>query len=136
MIKSYSELITFKTFNERFEYLKLNSRIGEETFGYDRHVNQLFYRSAEWLKLRDKIIIRDDGCDLGIPEYEIHGMIIVHHINPITLEDLEDQTPRALSPENLICTTFYTHNAIHFGDSSKLEPMFIERKSKDTSPWL
>lgn len=134
-IKRYSELIQFKTFEERFEYLKISGFVGVETFGFDRIFNQRFYRSKEWRQLRDHIILRDNGCDLGVNGFEINGRIIIHHMNPISLEDLEESSDYLMNPEYLITTTHTTHNAIHFGDSSLLPKNPIERKPNDTCPW-
>ena len=130
IIKCYSELITIPTFEERFEYLKLSGRVGEETFGYDRWLNQMFYNSMEWRRFRRDIIVRDMGCDLGIADREIGGMVIVHHINPIPKEAIiERRIDILLNPENAICVSDNTHKAIHYGDASLLmtsKP--IERK--------
>lgn len=135
-MKTYSELITFPTFEERFDYLNLDGQIGDETFGYDRYLNQLLYKSKEWRKLRNEIIIRDNGCDLGIEDRKIFGKILVHHINPITIEDVEEHNPIIFDPENLITTTKLTHDAIHFGDSSLLmESIPTVRTPNDTCPW-
>lgn len=135
-IKTYSELITFETFEERYEYLRLDGVVGEETFGFDRYLNQEFYqRSQEWKRIRDLVIIRDQGCDLGIDGREIHGKIIVHHMNPITKDDLLNRTPFLLDPEYLICTLKSTHDAIHYGDENLLMKGPIERKPNDTCPW-
>ena len=120
IIKTYSELRKLKTFEERFEYLRLDGEVGIETFGFDRYFNQKFYKSKEWLHSRDNVIIRDDGYDLGIEDYEIRGRIIVHHLNPITLDDIEKQTELLLNPEYLITTAHATHNAIHYGDITLL----------------
>lgn len=136
MIKSYSELITLPTFEERFQYLRLDGSVGATTFGFDRIVNQMFYqRSAEWKRVRDKIIIRDHGCDLGVEGHEIYGRIIIHHINPVTIEDLERMSSLLFDPENLISTAHMTHNAIHYGDESLLVTAPIERRKNDTCPW-
>ena len=135
IIRTYSELCKLKTFKERFEYLKLDGNIGFETFGFDRYFNQRFYKSKEWLQSRDDVIIRDNGCDLGIKDYEIHGRIIVHHMNPITLDDLEKQTELLLNPEYLITTVHNTHNAIHYGDFTLLDNSIIERRVNDTCLW-
>jgi hypothetical protein len=136
LCKSYSELITFKTFEERFAYLKLFGLVGNATFGYDRYLNQLLYRSGQWKSLRYKIIDRDNGCDLGVPGYEISDRITVHHINPITIEDIEQNRYCVYDPDNLISTsTFRTHNAIHFSDESLLPKKPIERHPGDTCPW-
>lgn len=134
-IKTYSELITLPTFEERFRYLNLNGVVGEETFGFDRYLNQLFYRSDEWRSLRDDIIIRDNGCDLGLEGYDIFGKIIIHHMNPITVKDIENRSEYLLNPEYLICVTHNTHNAIHYGDESLLLLAPIERSKNDTCPW-
>ena len=135
-IKTYSELITFETFEERYEYLRLDGVVGEETFGFDRYLNQEFYqRSQEWKHIRDLVIIRDQGCDLGIDGREIRGKIIVHHMNPITKDDLLNRTPFLLDPEYLICTLKSTHDAIHYGDENLLMKGPIERKPNDTCPW-
>lgn len=136
IIKSYSELITIPTFEDRFEYLKLDGTVGKETFGFDRYLNQQFYNSYEYRKFRREIIVRDMGCDLGIEERPINGLIILHHINPINPEDILDRNVRILlDPENSICVSLRTHNAIHYGDSSLLITNPIERKPNDTCPW-
>lgn len=134
-IRTYSELITFTTFEERYKYLRLGGRVGEETFGFDRYLNQLFYRSQEWLSIRDKIIVRDNGCDLGIPGRDIHSRIIIHHMNPISKEDILRRSELLLNPEYLICTVKNTHDAIHYGDINLLMKDPIERKPNDTCPW-
>ena len=134
-IRTYSKLITLPTFEERYKYLQLNGSIGEETFGFDRYFNQMFYHSKRWKKIKDKIIVRDAGCDLGMIGYEIWGKIYIHHMNPVTLKDIEDQSEFLLDPEYLICTTLNTHNAIHYGDISLLPQTPIERKPNDTCPW-
>ena len=135
-IRTYSELITLPTFEERFEYLRLNGRIGEETFGYDRMINQLLYqRSVKWRAARDRVIVRDNGCDLGIEGREIRGSIIVHHMNPITIDDVLNERPEVFDPEYLISTVLNTHNAIHYGDASLLVTAPIERSRNDTCPW-
>lgn len=136
MIRTYSELSRMASFKERFEYLRLDGAVGTETFGFDRYVNQQFYRSQEWKRIRNEIIVRDNGCDLGIEGFEIHGRIYIHHMNPIMLKDIVHQTEFLLNPEYLICTTHQTHNAIHYGDESllsTLEP--VERTPHDTCPW-
>lgn len=134
--RTYSELIKLPTFEERFEYLKLNSRIGIETFGYDRYLNQILYTCPEWKKLRDKIIIRDNGSDLGLEDYPIYGKVIIHHINPITIDDVLDYSPDVFNPEYLICTSHKTHNAIHYGVDDYARTMqIIERRPNDTIPW-
>ena len=135
--KTYSELITLPTFEERYDYLKIGGKVGEETFGYDRWINQLFYRSKEWKDFRRDIIVRDMGCDLGIDDRAISGNIIVHHINPIPKFAIEKRMfDILLNPENAICVSHNTHNAIHYGDDSLLIATTpIERKINDTCPW-
>jgi hypothetical protein len=133
--RSYSELIQLPTFLQRYEYLALRSEVGCETFGSSRWVNQRFYTSKAWRDLRHEIVLRDEGCDLGVPGYEIHSRLIIHHINPLTQEDLEWGTRAALDPDNLICTTHDTHNAIHFGDASKLSRPYVPRSPGDTKLW-
>lgn len=134
-IRTYSELITLPTFEERYRYLKLDGRVGEQTFGFDRYLNQLFYKSDEWRSLRNEIILRDNGCDLGIEGREIYGRIIIHHMNPITMEDILKRSDYLLNPEYLITTVKATHDAIHYGDESKLVTLPIERSRNDTCPW-
>lgn len=123
------------SFEKRFEYLKLGGRVGEETFGFDRYLNQNFYRTAEWKAVRDEVIIRDNGCDLGFPGREIYGKILVHHMNPITKEDILQRSRFLLDPEYLICTYKVTHDAIHFGDENLLMRGPVERYKNDTCPW-
>lgn len=135
MIRTYSELRRLKTFKERFEYLSLKGLVAEETFGFDRYLNQKFYRSKEWKALRDQIIVRDMGCDLGLAGYEIVGNIFIHHMNPILQKDIINQTDYLLNPEYLICTTHETHNAIHYGNNITLSKEPIQRKLNDTCPW-
>ena len=135
-IRTYSELITLPTFEDRYEYLKLNGKIGEETFGFDRYINQqLYQRSQKWKSVRDKVIIRDNGCDLSMEGYEIWGKIIIHHMNPITTEDIERESDFVFNPEYLISTSLNTHNAIHYGDENLLIKAPIERTKYDTCPW-
>ena len=134
-IKTYSELITIPTFEERYEYLRLNGRVGEETFGFDRYLNQVFYKSKEWRSIRDYVIARDNGCDLGMEGYEIFGQILIHHMNPITKEDILERKDVLLNPEYLITTVKNTHDAIHYGDASLLVTAPIERRKNDTCPW-
>lgn len=134
-IRTYSELLKLRTFEERFEYLKLNGKVGADTFGFDRYLNQSFYRSKIWKSVRDRIIIRDNGCDLGTEGYDICGKMIIHHMNPIRLDDLENNSDFLLNPEYLICTTPDTHNAIHYGDSTLIVKGPIERKKYDMCPW-
>lgn len=135
MLRTYSELITLPTFKERFKYLQLSGSVGVDTFGYDRYLNQMFYRSREWRHLRDELIVRDNGCDLAMDGYDIYGRIIIHHINPITKDDILNRTEYLMNPEFLICTTHNTHNAIHYGDESLLITEPIERTKNDTCPW-
>lgn len=134
-IKTYSELVTLSNFEERYRYLRLKGAVGEESFGYDRYLNQLFYRSQKWKSIRDSVIVRDNGCDLGVEGYEIYGRILIHHMNPITLKDIEQESDFLLDPEYLISTTHNTHNAIHYGDESLLITAPIERTKNDTCPW-
>ena len=135
-IRTYTELSKLSTFKERYQYLRLGGRVGKETFGFDRWINQFFYqRSREWKRVRDHIIVRDNGCDLGVRGYEIHGKIIVHHLNPISMEDFEKESEFLLEPEFLICTTHNTHNAIHYGDENLLITGPIIRTQNDTCPW-
>lgn len=135
-IRTYSELIKLPTFEERFQYLKIGGRVGEETFGFDRYLNQIFYKSAKWLKSRDIVIIRDNACDLGIPDREIkYQSILVHHMNPISIDDILSESDFLFDPEFLICTVKRTHNAIHYGDESILQLAPIERFKNDTCPW-
>lgn len=135
MIRTYSELITLPTFEERFEYLRLGGKVGAETFGFDRYLNQIFYKSDKWLSVRDKVIIRDNGCDLGIEGREIYGRILVHHMNPITMDDIVNHSSWILDPEYLITTVKNTHDAIHYSDESLLIKDPIERRKNDTCPW-
>lgn len=134
-MKTYQELISFKTFEERFNYLKLSCVVGDETFGCKRWVNQILYRSPEWRSFRDRVIRRDEGCDLGIPGREIFGQIIIHHINPITLEDIVERNPKVFDMNNAISTMLSTHNAIHYGDASNLILDPVERRPNDTCLW-
>ena len=134
-IRTYSELIALPTFEERFKYLQLNGQVGESTFGFDRYMNQVFYRSQKWKSIRDFVIIRDCGCDLGVDGYNIHGKIIIHHMNPLSMRDIETESDFLLNPDFLICTTHNTHNAIHYGDENLLVTAPIERTKNDTCPW-
>ena len=134
-IRTYTELMQYQTFMERYNYLKLGGRVGEETFGFDRYLNQQFYKSREWRKIRDEVIIRDGACDLGIPDREIPSRIIIHHMNPITKYDIINQTEFLLNPEYMICTIKRTHDAIHYGDEDLLFNGFVERRPNDTCPW-
>ena len=134
-IRTYSELITLPTFEERYQYLRLNGRVGEETFGFDRWLNQKFYNDPAWLEARDYVIIRDNGCDLAIPGREIYSRILIHHMNPITKHDILQRSKYLLDPEYLICTIKNTHDAIHYGDENLLVKGPVERKPNDTCPW-
>lgn len=134
MIRTYSELISIPTFGERYKYLKLNGSVGQDTFGFDRIVNQKFYHSSEWRNLRNKIIVRDEACDLAMPEHELHSRIIIHHMNPIRLQDIVDLTEYVMNPEYLICVSHNTHNAIHYGDESMIQD-YVARSRNDTCPW-
>lgn len=134
-IKSYSELIQLPTYEERYRYLRLQGTVGKDTFGFDRYLNQKFYRSAEWKRIRDQVIIRDNGCDLGMEDRVIHGKILIHHMNPITDKDILRATDILLNPEFLICVTHQTHNAIHYGDEDQLILGPVIRTPNDTCPW-
>lgn len=134
-MKTYGELSKFLTFEERFRYLKLDGVVGETTFGFDRYMNQRFYRSPEWKEIRDSVIIRDNGCDLGIDGYEIHGRVLIHHLNPISVQDLVDRTDFLMNPEYLITVSHTTHNAIHYGDENLIPKVFAERTPNDMCPW-
>ena len=134
-IRTYSELITLPTFEERYKYLRLGGVVGKETFGFDRYLNQIFYKDKEWLRVRDDVIIRDNGCDLGIEDRRVYGRILVHHINPITKDDILNRSRKLFDLENLICTSKLTHDAIHYGDDSILFKDPIERTKNDTCPW-
>ena len=136
MIRSYSELIKLKTFEERFRYLRLSQSVGASTFGFNRYVNQAFYASREWKNIRREIILRDEGCDLAIPDRGIFSGIRVHHMNPVTVEDISgDEITELLNPEYLICTSLETHNAIHFGNEENLITVSKERQKGDTTLW-
>lgn len=135
MLRSYSELITLTSFIDRYRYLKLNGSVGEDTFGWDRYLNQVFYRSKEWKHVRDEVIVRDCGRDLGVEGYDINSKIIIHHMNPISPNDLSDLSEQLMNPEYLICTSFNTHQAIHYGDESLLVLEPIIREPNDTKLW-
>ena len=135
IIRTYSELVTLPTFEERFNYLKLKGQVGKDTFGFDRWLNQIFYRDPEWKSVRDYVIVRDNGCDLGVDGYDINGRILVHHMNPISKEDILERSKYLLDPEFLISTVHNTHNAIHYGDEDLLIKTPIERTKNDTCPW-
>lgn len=132
--RSYSELAQLETFDERFKYLALKGRIGDETFGFERNLNQEFYHSAQWRRARRLVLIRDDNCDLGVPGYDIPAGLHIHHMNPVTLDDIYDGNPEIIDPEYLISTTQLTHNAIHYGDERQLPRSFTERRPGDT--WI
>lgn len=135
-IKTYSELITIPAFEERYRYLRIGGAVGKETFGFDRYLNQKFYASLEWKRFRRDIILRDMGCDLGIEDRPIQGIIILHHLNPIDPKDIREKNVRVLlNPENVICVSHNTHNAIHYGDDSLLFTDPIVRTKNDTCPW-
>lgn len=135
MMRTYSELIKIPTFNERYEYLKLSGVINEETFGDKRYLNQIFYQTPEWRTARRKAIARDLGNDLACEGWPIHGKIYIHHMNPITIEDILNRSPKLLDPENLICCSDMTHNAITYGDWNQLPKEYQERRPGDTCPW-
>lgn len=135
MIRSYSELVMHHSFEDRFRYLALYGEVGEATFGSDRWLNQQFYTSREWRDLRHYIIVRDNGCDLGVPGYDVTRRPIIHHMNPLTVDDIVHGTDAALDPENLILTTHQTHNAIHYGDENLLPKPFVARGPGDTQLW-
>ena len=134
-IKTYSELITIPTFAERYEYLKLKGIVGKDTFGYDRHLNQVLYKSNEWKRFRNDIIIRDNGCDMAFEGFDVPIRITVHHIDPISVEDVLNRNPKVFDPENVVCVSHNTHMAIHYGDGSMLITAHIERTKNDTCPW-
>lgn len=135
IIKSYSELKALSTFEERYNYLRMRGRVGQDIFGFDRVFNQMFYTSREWKRVRDIVIARDNGCDLGVNGYDIYGPVIIHHMNPISLEDIQDGTDFLMNPEYLITTCHSTHNAIHYGNGELLGKSPIVRKPYDTCPW-
>lgn len=134
-MRTYSELIQFDTFNDRFNYLKLVGRVGESTFGFDRYLNQVLYHSRRWQSVRDEVIIRDDGYDMGLSDFIIFDKIIVHHMNPITIEDIENERDEIFNPEFLICVSYQTHNAIHFGDEKIIPRGPVQRRMGDTKLW-
>lgn len=134
-LRTYSDLKQLKTFEERYEYLKLDGQVGADTFGFDRYLNQVFYKSPEWRSVRNEVIVRDNGCDLGIEGREIHTKILVHHMNPISKEDILERSDILLNPEYLITTVKRTHDAIHYGDADTLIKDPIERSINDTCPW-
>lgn len=135
-VKTYRDLVRLKTFKERFDYLSLSGRVGYATFGYERYLNQMLYQSSKWRSLRNRIIIRDNGCDLGVKGKEIGGKIYVHHLNPLTVEDIEQEKECVYDPENLICSSLNTHNALHYGNANTLIPEPAIRFKNDMAPWL
>lgn len=135
MSRSYTDLSKIDSYKERYRYLKLSGEVGKETFGWDRYLNQKFYSSAEWKKVRDMVIIRDDGCDMGLKDYPIKGKVMIHHMNPITEKDIYLKKDYILDPEYLVCVSYDTHNAIHYGDESLLASDPVMRKPNDTCPW-
>lgn len=135
MIRSFSEMVQYPTFEERFDYLVLGGQVGYATFGFDRYINQSFYTSYEWKRIREQVIVRDNGCDLGVPGYEIHTGILIHHINPMQVDDIVHGEEWILDPEYLITTTHNTHNAIHYGAKNLLPKTVLERAPDDTKLW-
>ena len=135
MNRTYRECIQLPTFQERYRYLQIGGRVGKETFGFDRYLNQMLYRTPEWKRFRRDMIVRDNGCDLGCEGYEIYGNILVHHINPITVDDVVNRASCIFDPNNAICTSLNTHNAIHYGDETLLITEPVVRKPNDTCPW-
>lgn len=135
-MRTFRELSRIHSFEDRYIYLRLKGVVGESTFGYDRYLNQILYNSKRWKQSRDEVIIRDDGCDLGIDGYKIYNRIIIHHMNPISIEDVELEKDCIFDPEFLICTSFETHNTIHYGDSNLLKNKIVDRKPNDTCPWI
>lgn len=134
-IRCYKELKRLPTFKERYEYLKVTGEVGQSTFGSHRSLNQVFYHSQEWRDVRREVILRDNGCDLGMEGYEIGDRIYIHHMNPIMIEQIEERDPDIFNPDYLICVSFDTHNAIHYGDDALLPKLLIERKPNDTCLW-
>lgn len=135
MTRTYSELISIPDYKDRFDYLKIDGFVGDVTFGFDRYLNQKFYRSTEWRTFRRGIIIRDAGCDLAHPDYQIKGLILIHHLNPLSIDDIKNLRPCVLDPENVVCASKLTHNAVHYGDFELLPTGPIERSPNDTCPW-
>lgn len=135
LIRCYRELKRLKTFQERYDYLKIGGLVGDSTFGFERYLNQMLYSSPQWRKVRDQVIIRDNGNDLGVEGFQIYDHIIVHHMNPITVEQIEEAASEIFDPEYLVCCSTQTHNAIHFGDKSLLPQLPVERSPNDTCPW-
>lgn len=135
MIRTYTELTRLDSLVDRFNYLKLGGQVGSQTFGFDRYLNQRFYNSPEWKRVKNLVIIRDNGCDLGLPGNEIQGVILIHHMNPITVQDVYERNPDIFNPEYLICTSMRTHNAIHYSDESQLPQGLVIRSANDQVPW-
>lgn len=135
MIRTYNELNKLETYKDRLEYLSLTGRVGEETFGWDRYLNQMLYRNSEWKQIRRHVILRDEGFDMGLKDYNIVGRIIVHHMNPITIEDLKSHNPIVFDPRYLITVSHKTHNKIHYGSFDEIEDIYVERKPNDTNLW-
>lgn len=135
LIRTYSELIKLPTFQERFDYLKLGGTVGEDTFGFRRYLNQKFYMSPQWKRLRDEIIVRDNGCELALPDMPIMGKVYIHHLNPMTIDDVQYLSPLLTDPENLVCVSYEMHNAIHYGDISKVDHGMAVRTPNDMCPW-
>ncbi len=133
--KSYSEMMSFDTYWDRLKYLSLYGSIGDFTFGGHRHLNQQLYKSLKWKKIKREVILRDNGCDLAMDGYKIYGAIYIHHMNPITIEDILNEDPSVFDPENLVCTSFLAHNTIHYGSENALLQNMIERKKNDTCLW-
>lgn len=134
-IKTYSELSRLETIEDRYKYLRLSAGVGEPTFALERYVNQQFYRSTQWQQIRNHIIVRDNGCDLGVDGYEVHGRLTIHHMNPMTVDDIRDGNEAILDPEYLIAVAHRTHNAIHYGDERQLPRPPVERRAGDTKLW-
>ena len=134
-MRTYSEMVQYRTLEERYKYLSLRGRVGQATFGFDRYLNQGFYQSREWRLVRRDVIVRDEGCDLGIAEWPIHDRIIIHHMNPMVVEDIIDGDDSILDPEFLVCVSHKTHNAIHYGDQRQLPRAFVPRSPGDTILW-
>ena len=135
IIRTYEELVTFKTFEERYDYLRIKGKVGEETFGYDRYLNQMFYRSKEWKRIRDIVILRDNGCDLGVEGYDIYERAMIHHMNPLSVDDIKNTSQNLMDPRYLITVSFNTHQAIHYGTALNLITNPTERRPNDTCPW-
>lgn len=135
MIRSYDELVKIENFKDRYEYLKLGGGVGKETFGFDRYLNQVFYQSQRWRRVRDEVIMRDNGCDLSHADYPIYGQITIHHMNPISLDDIRNETDLLINPNYLICVSHKTHNAIHYGDDTQIFTGLTFRSEGDTKLW-